>query len=87
MKGQTPTMDEFRNLKNKVEGCENQITMLKKLISQINTALKNIPKDGSVKQDVGSNLEANGDLEDELKKLKQDLDDYKKNNDTRLGGI
>jgi len=33
MKGQSPSMDEFRNLKNKVEGCENQITMLKKMIS------------------------------------------------------
>lgn len=87
MKGQSPTIDEFRNLKNKVESCENQIAMLKKLISQINTAIKNIPKDGNMKQDVGSNFETNGDLEDELKKLRQDLDDYKKNNDTRLGGI
>lgn len=80
-------MDEFKTLRTKVDSCENSINMLKKLISNINLVIKNMPKDGSVKQDPNQNSQLDGDLEEEVKKLKQSLDDYKNMNDKRLSGF
>jgi len=58
--------------------------MLKKLISNINQTLKNMPKDGSARPDTNHKNEIDGDLEEEVRKLKQSLDDYKDVNDKRM---
>ena len=80
-------MDDFKGLKTKVDNHELQITNLKKMISQLSNSLKNMPKDGGVKVDIGSHHDVNGDLEEELKKLRQALDDYRNMNDKRVSDL